>query len=209
MKVILTAEVKGKGHEGDVVEVARGYAVNYLMPRKMAIEATSGNLKQLEARMSNIQKRNEERRADAETLASALEGKAIVLEMKAGDEGKLFGSVTSLMIEEAVAAQLGQDVDHRRMDLGRPIKVVGDYPVRVSVFGDVKAEILVRVIPEGGVVQALAEPTLADVLAEEDAAEEASAEVEAQAPDTPEEPVAEAAEEPEAEAEEVEESEAE
>ncbi|HEY5278072.1 MAG TPA: 50S ribosomal protein L9, partial [Coriobacteriia bacterium] len=67
MKVILTAEVKGKGHEGDVVDVARGYAVNYLMPRKMAIEATSGNIKQLDARMSNIRKRNAARLGDAES----------------------------------------------------------------------------------------------------------------------------------------------
>ncbi|HEX9092741.1 MAG TPA: 50S ribosomal protein L9 [Coriobacteriia bacterium] len=150
MKVILTAEVKGKGHEGDVVEVARGYAVNYLLPRKMAIEATSGNLKQLDARMSNIQKRNEARRTAAEGLAEALNGKSIVIEAKSGDEGRLFGSVTTLMIEEAIAAQLGQDVDHKRMDLSRPIKALGDHPVRVSVFGDVKAEVVVRVVPEGG-----------------------------------------------------------
>ena len=101
MKVILTQEVKGKGHEGDVVDVARGYAVNYLLPRKMAIAATAGNLKQLEARKSNIRKRNDARRSDAEGVAAALQGKILVMEAKAGDEGKLFGSVTTTMIEDA------------------------------------------------------------------------------------------------------------
>jgi large subunit ribosomal protein L9 len=162
MKVILTQEVKGKGHEGDVVDVARGYAVNYLLPRKMAIEATKGSLKQLDARMTNIQKRNDERRAEAEGIAGAVSGGTVVIEAKAGDEGKLFGSVTTLMIEEAIAAQLGHDVDHRRMDLRRPIKALGDYPVVVSVFGDVKAEVIVRVVGEGGTSAAAAPVEVAE-----------------------------------------------
>jgi large subunit ribosomal protein L9 len=177
MKVILTAEVKGKGHEGDVVDVARGYAVNYLLPRKMAIAATAGNIKQLEARMSNISKRNEARRTDAQGIADAINGKAIVIEGKAGDEGKLFGSVTTLMIEEALASQLGIDVDHKRMDLHRPIKTTGEHTVGVSVFGDVKAEIVVKVVPEGGAAVAKeAEPVEEPVEeASEDAAESAVA----------------------------------
>lgn len=156
MKVILTQEVKGKGHEGDVVDVARGYAANYLMPRKMAVEATAGNLKQLEARMSNIRKRNDARRTDAEGIAEVLNGKTIVIEAKAGDEGKLFGSVTTLMIEEAIGRQLGPDVDHRKMDVGHAIKTTGDHPVVVSVFGEVKAELVVRVVPLGTGAQAIA-----------------------------------------------------
>jgi large subunit ribosomal protein L9 len=195
MKVILTAEVKGKGHEGDVVEVTRGYAVNYLMPRKMAIEATAGNLKQLDARKGNIQKRNDARRGDAEQLASALEGRTVVIEAKAGDEGKLFGSVTTLMIEEAIAAQLSQDVDHRRMDLGRPIKVLGDYPVRVSVYGDVKAEVLVRVVGEGGSAEALAAPAaIEEPVADEPAVEEAAEPAEEVADEIVEDSVDESAE---------------
>jgi large subunit ribosomal protein L9 len=171
MKVILTAEVKGKGHEGDVVEVARGYAVNYLLPRKMAIHATSGNLKQLEARMNNIRKRNETRRGEAEAVAASIEGHAVIIEAKAGDEGKLFGSVTTLMIEEAIAAQLGQDVDHKRMTVPAPIKTTGEHPVTVTVFGDVKATVVVKVVPEGGTAAALA-------VDEAPEAEEAVAEVE-------------------------------
>ena len=176
MKVILTQEVKGRGHEGDVIDVARGFAVNYLLPRKMAIEATPGNLKQLESRMTNIEKRNAERRTDAEGVAAALEGKTIVIEAKAGDEGKLFGSVTTLMIEEAIADQLGPDVDHRRMDLSKPIKELGDYDVSLSVYGDVKATLHVSVIPEGGaagVPATLPETPVVEV-ATEPAADEAT-----------------------------------
>jgi large subunit ribosomal protein L9 len=176
MKVILTAEVKGKGHEGDVVDVARGYAVNYLLPRNMAIQATPGNLKQLGARMANITKRNESRRAEAEGLAGEIDGKTIVIEAKAGDEGKLFGSVTTLMIEEAIAAQLGTDVDHKRMDLHRPIKTLGDSTVTVTVYGDVKAEVVVRVVPEGGTTAAKAEPAV-EAVAEEAVAEPVPEEV--------------------------------
>jgi large subunit ribosomal protein L9 len=175
MKVILTAEVKGKGHEGDIVDVARGYAVNYLMPRKMAIAATSGNIKQLDARMSNIRKRNAARLSDAEGVASALDGKTVRIEAKAGVDGKLFGSVTALMIEEAVAAQLGADVDHKRMNMSRPIKTVGEHVVVLSVFGDVKASLNVKVVGEGAPVEA--EPVVADAIAAADAADAAAAEV--------------------------------
>lgn len=186
MKVILIAEVKGKGNEGDVVDVARGYAVNYLLPRKMAIHATPGNLKQLEARMTNIQKRNDGRRVQAEGLAGDINGKTVIIEAKAGEGGKLFGSVTTLMIEEAIAAQLNADVDHKRMDLHRPIKTLGDFPVRVSVFGDVKAEVVVKVVPEGGAVKGTAEPVV-EAVAEPAAVEEAADEpVEVETEETPE-----------------------
>ncbi|HEY5506066.1 MAG TPA: 50S ribosomal protein L9 [Coriobacteriia bacterium] len=163
MKVILTAEVKGKGHEGDIVDVARGYAVNYLMPRKMAIVATTGNIKQLEARMNNIQKRNTARLTDAEAIAASIEGKRIMIEAKAGQDGKLFGSVTALMIEEAAAAQLGVDIDHKRMNLARPIKTTGEHVVVVSVFGDVKASLTVKVVGEGGAAEAAAAAAVVEV----------------------------------------------
>jgi large subunit ribosomal protein L9 len=194
MKVILTQEVKGKGHEGDVVDVARGYAVNYLLPRKMAIEASTGNLKQLAARMANIQKRNDERRSEAEGVAGAANGRTVVIEAKAGDEGKLFGSVTTLMIEEAIAAQLDVDVDHRRMDLRRPIKALGDYPVVVSVYGEVKAEVLVRVVGEGGVTAAatVEAPAVAEATPDSNEADVDAVDAEAEA----ESPEAVEAEEP-------------
>ena len=187
MKVILTSEVKGKGHEGDVVEVARGYAVNYLLPRKMAVEATSGNVKQLDARMNNIRKRNAARMTDAEAIAASIEGKTVVIEAKAGADGKLFGSVTALMIEEAIASQIGADVDHKRMNLHRPIKTAGEHEVAVNVFGEVKATVLVNVVAEGVAAVAVApaaevapaiepEAEVAEELAEEASADEVDAE---------------------------------
>lgn len=169
MKVILTQEVKGKGGEGDVVDVARGFAVNYLFPRKMAIEATPGNLKQLEQRLHNIRTREEARLADAQGVADALQGAVVTIEAKVGEEGRLFGSVTTHMVEEAISSQLGTDVDRRKMDVHGHIKEVGDHVVSVQVYRDIKADVTVRVIPEGGVV--VHEPTVEQIIAEAEAEE--------------------------------------
>jgi large subunit ribosomal protein L9 len=166
MKVILTQEVKGRGSEGDVIDVAHGFAVNYLLPRKMAVEATSGNMKQLEARKGNIKRRNDDRRTAAEGAAGAITGKTVVIGVKAGDDGKLFGSVTPLMVEVAVLEQLGVEVDHRKMDLHGHIKKTGDYPVTVGVFSDVKADVLVRVVPEGADLTVAAEAAPVEEVAE-------------------------------------------
>jgi large subunit ribosomal protein L9 len=150
MKVILLEEVTGQGHEGDVVDVARGYAVNYLLPRRLAIEATKGNLKQLEARRANIERREAARRADAESLRALLDGKSVTIEAKAGEEGRLFGSVTSHMIEDAILEQLDLEVDRRKMDIGAHIKDIGEHDVTVRITHDVSATVVVRVVPEGG-----------------------------------------------------------
>ncbi|MBC7265418.1 MAG: 50S ribosomal protein L9 [Anaerosomatales bacterium] len=157
MKVILLTDLKGRGSEGDVIEVARGFAVNYLLPRKMAVEATPGNLKQLEARKHNIAKREAERRAEAERVAAAIAGKTIVVEAKAGDEGKLFGSVTAGMVAEAMNAQLGVDLDRRKFDMHTHIKTLGDYPVTAHLYADVEAEVVVRVVRTGEGAAAIAE----------------------------------------------------
>jgi large subunit ribosomal protein L9 len=149
MKVILLQELKGRGGEGDVIDVARGFAVNYLLPRKIAIEATSGNLKQLEQRKHNIETREETRLGDATSLQAALDGKTVTIAAKVGEEGRLFGSVTSLMIEGAVADQLGVTVDHRKIETHGHIKEVGPHTVDISVYRDVKAQLVVEVVPEG------------------------------------------------------------
>ncbi|TLM78956.1 MAG: 50S ribosomal protein L9 [Actinobacteria bacterium] len=174
MKVILLQEVKGKGSEGDVVEVARGYAVNYLFPKKMAVEATSGALKQLEARRHNIEKREAARRTDAESMAASVGGKTVTVEAKAGDEGKLFGSVTAQMVAEAIEAQLGVEVDRRKVDAHGHIKTLGAHPVTVQLHKDVKVELVVEVVPEGGVVEGAGAP--APVVSEPIAAEDVATE---------------------------------
>ena len=98
MKVILLEELPGKGGEGDVVEVARGFANNYLLRKGIAVQATKGNLKQLEQRRNNIAKREEVRISDAQALKAKLESQVLTVKAKVGDEGVLFGSVTAQMI---------------------------------------------------------------------------------------------------------------
>lgn len=170
MKVVLLGEIKGKGGEGDVVDVAQGYAENYLFPKKLAVAATKGNLKQLEERRNNIEKREAVRIADANTLKDTLEGKSVVVDAKVGDEGVLFGSVTSAMIADAVKAQLGVELDRKRIELGKPIKMAGSHEVAVSLYREIRATLTVLV----GVT--------ADEEVEEEAVEEtAEAETEAAA----------------------------
>ena len=170
MKVVLLGEIKGRGGEGDVVDVAQGYAENYLFPKKLAVAATKGNLKQLEERRNNIEKREAVRIADANTLKETLEGKSVVVDAKVGDEGVLFGSVTSAMIADAVKAQLGVELDRKRIELGKPIKMAGSHEVVVSLYREIRATLTVLV----GVT--------ADEEVEEEAVEEtAEAETEAAA----------------------------
>lgn len=170
MKVVLLGEIKGKGGEGDVVDVAQGYAENYLFPKKLAVAATKGNLKQLEERRNNIEKREAVRIADANTLKETLEGKSVVVDAKVGDKGVLFGSVTSAMIADAVKAQLGVELDRKRIELGKPIKMAGSHEVAVSLYREIRATLTVLV----GVT--------ADEEVEEEAVEEtAEAETEAAA----------------------------
>ena len=125
MKVILLQELKGKGGEGDVVDVAPGFANNYLLPQKVAILATKGNLKQLEQRKHNIAKREENRLADAGKIKETLDGALVKVEAKVGEEGQLFGSVTAQMIADAIKAATDVDVDRRRIELGHAIKTAG------------------------------------------------------------------------------------
>ncbi|MDO9557703.1 MAG: 50S ribosomal protein L9 [Coriobacteriia bacterium] len=160
MKVILTQDVKGRGQEGDVIDVARGFAVNFLMPRKIAIEATSGNIKQLEARMGNIKKRESVRRGDAESIAAAVEGKKVIVTAKAGDGGKLYGSITSAMIADAVSEQLGVEVDRRKLDVHAHIKTLGEHEVQLNVYYDVKANLTVKVVADGTVEAPVEEPVV-------------------------------------------------
>jgi len=152
MKVILLQELKGRGGEGDVIEVARGFAVNYLLPRKVAIEATPGNVKQLEQRLHNIKKREDQRLNDAGSLASALEGKSVKIFAKVGEEGRLFGSVTAPMVEDAIRDQLGVEVDRRRIETHGHIKEIGPHTVDIAIYRDVKAHLVVDVVAEGSVV---------------------------------------------------------
>ena len=173
MKVILLGELRGKGGEGDVVDVAQGFAENFLYPNKIAIPATKGNLKQLEERRHNIAKREEKRLADAAALKELLEGKAVAVDARVGEEGQLFGSVTSAMIADAIQQQPGVEIDRKRIARSHTIKNAGRHEVEVDLYRDINATVAVLV----GVTEedlAEAEP-VAEAEAEE-VAEEATEE---------------------------------
>ncbi len=145
MKVILLTELKGKGGEGDIVDVAPGFFNNYLGPKKMAVLATAGNIKQLEQRKGNIAKREEGRIAEAEQLRAALSAKAVHVVAKVGEEGVLFGSVTSQMIADAIKAEFDIDVDKKRIEIKHAIKKAGEHEVVVSLYREIKAVVTIFV----------------------------------------------------------------
>ena len=196
MKVILLEELQGKGGEGDVVEVARGFANNYLLRKGIAIKATKGNLKQLEQRRNNIAKREEVRIANAQELKSKLEDTVFTIKARVGDEGILFGSVTAPMIAQAIKDAIDVELDRRRIDVRQAIKVVGEHTVEVSIYRDIKASLKLNVVDEATAVQEEAEAA--------EVAEEATEEA-VEAVEEATEAVEEAAEAIEAEAEATEE----
>ena len=173
MKVILLTEVQGKGGEGDVVEVARGFFNNYLGPQKKAVLATAGNLKQLEQRRGNIAKREEKRIADAEALKASLEGKKIFVDAKVGEEGVLFGSVTTTMIADAVLAETGVEIDRKRLDVRKAIKTAGEHTVALNIYRDIHVDLqlMVGVKAVEEVEEAVVEAEAVETEATEEAAE--------------------------------------
>ncbi len=144
MKIILQENVDNLGTRGAVVEVAAGYARNYLLPRKMAVPATAGNLKALERMRTTFAKKEAVERESAQTLAQAIGALTVTIKRKSGENDQLFGSVTAADIAEAIAAQ-GHEVDKRRVLLGEPIKVLGERDVTVRLHHDVSATVKVTV----------------------------------------------------------------
>jgi large subunit ribosomal protein L9 len=162
MKVILLDELKGRGGEGDVIDVATGYAVNFLFPRKLAISATKGNLKQLELRKHNIAKRESDRLDSADKLLAALEGQTVRVGAKVGEEGQLFGSVTPLQVAQALSEKLGIEIDRKRVDLHGLIKKAGEHQATVSIYREVKATVTVDVVDENSLIETPAAETEAE-----------------------------------------------
>jgi large subunit ribosomal protein L9 len=148
MQIILQEDVEKLGTRGQVVEVAAGYARNFLLPRKLAIAATPGNLKRLEKIRSVLDKRTATEREGAQKQAEVLAAASVTLARKAGENDQLFGSVTAADIAEALAAQ-GYQVDKRKIELREPIKLIGEYQVTAKLHHDVAATIKVVVQREG------------------------------------------------------------
>ena len=147
MEVILREDVKSLGKAGDLVRVKPGYGRNYLLPSGLAYEATEGNKKRIAAETRARSTRAAAERTEAEARAAQLGAVELTLKGKAGEEGKLFGSVTASDIAEALAAK-GFEVDRRRIELDQPIKALGRHTVGVRLHADVRAEIRVDVVPE-------------------------------------------------------------
>jgi len=145
MKIILLQELKGKGGEGDIVEVSRGFAVNYLFKSGIAVEATTGNLKQLELRKHNIEKREAGRVDTAEKMFKALNGKSVVVVAKVGAEGQLFGSITAQVIADAIQEQLGIEINRKKIYIHKTIKTAGQHEVDILIYRDVKATLILNV----------------------------------------------------------------
>ena len=147
MEVILREDVKSLGKAGELVRVRPGYARNFLLPQGLAYEASEGNKKRIAGEQKARAAKVAEERAGAEAEAARLGQVAVTIRAKAGEEGKLFGSVTSQDIADALAAQ-GQAVDKRRIELEHPIKMLGWHTVPVRLHAEVMAEVRVQVVPE-------------------------------------------------------------
>jgi large subunit ribosomal protein L9 len=150
MQVILLQDVDNVGLRGDVVGVARGYARNFLLPRRLAEEATPSRLSELEKRESHRARHEAATTDQAGEIQKVLEQAELRFEMKAGPTGSLFGSVTATDIADELWEKHKVRVDRRKIELPQPIKHVGRYEIPVAIFEDVQAEVATLVVPEGG-----------------------------------------------------------
>lgn len=147
MKVIFLEDVKGKGKKGDVKEIADGYARNFLLPKGLAVEASKGNMKQLDEQKATEQKRLDKEIAEAKALAGKLDKLEVTIKAKAGDAGRLFGAVTSIQVAEAIEAA-GHKVDRRKIVLADPIRTLGTNKIEIKVYPKISATVTVSVIEE-------------------------------------------------------------
>jgi large subunit ribosomal protein L9 len=147
MEVILKEDIANLGKIGEVVRVRDGYARNYLLPRGLVLEANKKNLKAFEHQKKIVADQKRKVVSQAQAAADQLAGVSLVIPMKAGEEGKLFGSVTTIQLEKALAAK-GVEVDRRKIHLNEPIKSLGEYDVPIRLAADVNVTVKVSVVPE-------------------------------------------------------------
>jgi len=147
IEVILREDVKTLGRAGEMVRVKPGYARNYLLPQGLAYEATEGNKKRIAGESRARASRDQAEKVQAEQVATTLSAVTLNLSGKAGEEGKLFGSITSQDVADALA-RAGHTVDKRRIELNHPIKTIGEHAVRIRLHPEVHAELRVSVVAE-------------------------------------------------------------
>ena len=148
MEVILKQDVKGTGKAGQVVKVSDGYARNKLIPGGLAVEATPANKKAIEREKAKAKEKYEADKAAALDLANQLADKIVVVKTKVGENGRLFGAITSKEIASAITEQTGIEVDRRKIILDKPIKETGVETIEIKLFQDIKAKVVVKI--EGG-----------------------------------------------------------
>src|SRR3954470_7179152 len=153
--VLLREDVDNLGARGEIVKVKSGYARNYLLPRKLAVKATPGNVKQIEAERGALLKKEAKERGAAEAQSSVMKSVHLNFERKVGEHGLLYGSVTAMHIADALKEK-GYEVDRRRVHLSEPIKETGEYTVSVRLHREVNVDIPVTVNGEGGAQTAAA-----------------------------------------------------
>jgi large subunit ribosomal protein L9 len=148
VKVLLRADVESLGKKGDLLDVADGYARNYLVPRGLAMKASAGAVKQAEAMRRNREARDAQERGAAEELKARLEGLRVRVGARAGEGGRLFGSVTNVDVTAAIGAQSGVEIDRRQVELTEPLKELGEVGVPVHLHEGVDATVTVEVVAE-------------------------------------------------------------
>ncbi len=145
MKVVLRSDVDNVGNKGDIVDVADGFARNYLVPKGFAMPASPGVQKQADAMRRNRDAKDRRDREAAEAIAVRLSGRALTIDARAGEGGRLFGSITSTDIADAIRTQLGVEVDRRRIQLDEPLKELGTAELSIRLHPDVTAMVNVEV----------------------------------------------------------------
>ncbi len=148
MKVILTKDVKGSGKKGDVLNVADGYARNYLIGKGFAVEATQKNLNDLQGKKSSEQHKIDVEIADNKALVAKISDKEVIIKAKAGQGGKLFGAVTGAIVSEELKKQYGVDVDKKKIALGSEIKTFGDFSANIKLTHGVSCSVKIKVVEE-------------------------------------------------------------
>jgi large subunit ribosomal protein L9 len=148
VRVVLRDDVENIGRKGDLIEVTDGFARNFLVPRGLAMKATKGVVQQADAMRRNREARDARDREAAQALADRLSGQRIEHRARAGEGGRLFGSVTSADVVDAVRAQTGVELDRRKTQLAEPLKELGAVEVPVKLHADVEVNLTVDVVPE-------------------------------------------------------------
>ena len=148
MIVILKQDVQGTGRAGEIVKVSDGFARNMLIPKGLAVEATKGNIHSLEKQKELQQRQLAEQKAAAEKQAQDLAEKKVVIKTKAGEGGRLFGSITSKDVSDAIKEQLGINIDKKKIEMDGPIKQLGITEVTIKLFQEVKGKLKVELIEE-------------------------------------------------------------